>query len=88
MCCYVEHIDEEFLREQGTQPRRDGQRPDGTQVEKLVHLALPVRLIHMPNGERGGLELACTYDIHPRGARLRSSRDLQVGDLSPWSAAG
>lgn len=50
-------------------------------VEKLVHLALPVRLIHMPNGERGGLELTCTYDIHTRGARLRTSRDLKVGDL-------
>jgi len=35
----------------------------------------------MENGERGGLELACTYDIHPRGARLRSSRNLKVGDL-------
>ena len=56
-------------------------RRDGTQVEKLIHLALPVRLIHMPNGERGGLELSCTYDIHPRGARLRSSRELKVGDL-------
>jgi hypothetical protein len=56
-------------------------RPEGAQVEKLIHLALPVRLIHMENGERGGLELACTYDIHPRGARLRSSRNLKVGDL-------
>jgi hypothetical protein len=47
----------------------------------LIHLALPVRLVHMQNGERGGPELACTYDIHPRGARLRSSRDVKVGDL-------
>ena len=50
-------------------------------IEKLIHLALPVRLIHMQNGERGGMEFACTYDIHPRGARLRSMRDVQVGDL-------
>jgi len=81
MYCYVEHIDEDFLKQQGTQPRKNGERPVGAQVEKLVHLALPVRLIHMPNGERGGLEIACTYDIHPRGARLRSSRDLKVGDF-------
>jgi hypothetical protein len=47
---------------------------------KLIHLALPVRLIHMRDGERSGLELACTYDIHPRGARLRSGRELKVGD--------
>jgi len=50
-------------------------------VEKLIHLALPVRLIHMQNGERSGPELACTYDIHPRGARLLSFRDVKVGDL-------
>jgi hypothetical protein len=57
-------------------------RPQATGfIEKLIHLALPVRLIHMQNGERGGMEFACTYDIHPRGARLRSSRDVQVGDL-------
>jgi hypothetical protein len=69
------------LSEETIQTRRDGVRPEGAQFEKLIHLALPVRLIHMPNGERGGLELACTYDIHPSGARLRSSRDLKVGDL-------
>jgi hypothetical protein len=50
-------------------------------VEKLVHLALPVRLTHMANGGRGELEMACTYDIHPRGARLLSFRDVRVGDL-------
>ena len=55
--------------------------PIAGRIEKLIHLALPVRLIHMQNGERGGMEFACTYDIHPRGARLRSSRDVQVGDL-------
>jgi len=54
---------------------------DGASIEKLIHLALPVRLVHMENGERGGMEFACTYDIHPRGARLRSSRDVKVGDL-------
>jgi hypothetical protein len=50
-------------------------------LEKLVHLALPVRLTHMASGERGGLEMSCTYDIHPRGARLLSFRDVKVGDL-------
>ncbi|MGA7171346.1 MAG: PilZ domain-containing protein, partial [Candidatus Sulfotelmatobacter sp.] len=50
-------------------------------VEKLVHLALPVRLTYMQNGERSGLEMACTYDIHPHGARLVSFREVKVGDL-------
>ncbi|MGA7906037.1 MAG: PilZ domain-containing protein [Candidatus Sulfotelmatobacter sp.] len=55
--------------------------PNQAPVEKLVHLALPVRLTHMRNGERGALEMACTYDIHPRGARLLSFRSVEVGDL-------
>jgi hypothetical protein len=84
MYCYVDDVVIKrgaILSEEAIRPRRDGVPPEGTQVDKLIHLALPVRLIHMPNGERGGLELACTYDIHPSGARLRSSRDLKVGDL-------
>lgn len=55
--------------------------PQAAPIDKLIHLALPVRLVHMQNGERGAMEFACTYDIHPRGARLRSSRDVRVGDL-------
>lgn len=48
-------------------------------LEKLIHLALPVRLTHMSNGR--ALEMACTYDIHPRGARLLSPSSVKVGDL-------
>jgi hypothetical protein len=54
---------------------------NGAPVEKLIHLALPVRLTHMNSDSRGGSELACTYDIHPRGARLLSFRNVAVGDL-------
>jgi hypothetical protein len=57
------------------------QTQEALPVEKLIHLALPVRLTHMRNGARGELELACTYDIHPRGARLLSCHDVSVGDL-------
>jgi PilZ domain len=56
-------------------------QPEYGSIEKLVHLALPVRLTHMANGGRGGAEMSCTYDIHPRGARLLSFRDVKVGDL-------
>lgn len=48
--------------------------------EKLIHLALPVRLVHMHEGARCATEFTCTYDIHPRGARLLSARDVKVGD--------
>jgi hypothetical protein len=64
-----------------TQPQQETAPTGEPHVEKLIHLALPVRLIHMRDGERGGLELACTYDIHPRGARLLSAHDVKVGDL-------
>jgi hypothetical protein len=73
------------VSDEGIQPRQDVPGESTSQgfapVEKLIHLALPVRLIHMQSGERGGQEFACTYDIHPRGARLRSVRDVKVGDL-------
>ena len=53
---------------------------DGLLTGKLVHLALPVRW--SPVGQRRGpMEMACTYDIHPRGARLLSARDVSIGDL-------
>ena len=55
--------------------------PGGVAAGKLVHLALPVRLTHAANGARGAAELACTFDIHPGGARLLSSREVSVGDL-------
>jgi ribosomal 50S subunit-recycling heat shock protein len=72
--------DEAIQRRQDTLPE-DGKPQAAVPIDKLIHLALPVRLIHMHNGERGATEFACTYDIHPRGARLRSSREVKVGDL-------
>jgi hypothetical protein len=89
MYCYVDDIpvrrgalvNDEVIHRRQDALARDGAPRDVAPVEKLIHLALPVRLTHMQNGARGGLELACTYDIHPRGARMLSSRDVKVGDL-------
>ena len=53
---------------------------DGLLTGKLVHLALPVRW-SLVGETRGAVETACTYDIHPRGARLLSGRNLNLGDL-------
>ena len=69
------------MSDTAVQPRPDSVPQEGETVEKLIHLALPVRLTHMQNGSRGGMEMSCTYDIHPRGARLLSCRDVKVGDL-------
>jgi hypothetical protein len=53
---------------------------DGVLAGKLVHLALPVRW-SLIGTARGAAETACTYDIHPRGARLFTGRELSLGDL-------
>lgn len=53
----------------------------GLLTGKLVHLALPVRWSPIGESGRGPVEMACTYDIHPHGARLLGAREVNVGDL-------
>jgi len=48
---------------------------------KVVHAALPVRWSLAAQEGRGPAEMACTYDIHPHGARLVSAREVNLGDL-------
>jgi len=48
---------------------------------KVVHLALPVRWSFVGQEGRGHAEMACTYDVHARGARLLSARQVHPGDL-------
>src|SRR5215475_11734381 len=48
---------------------------------KLVHLAISLRWSPVGQEGRGPVETACTYDIHPRGARLLGSGEVRVGDL-------
>ncbi len=54
---------------------------DGLLTTKVVHLALPVRWTLIGQEGRTAPEMACTYDIHPQGARLVGSRDVNIGDL-------
>jgi len=76
-------VNDEIIQPQQDFLSRDAapQISESAQGEKLIHLALPVRLTHLRNGGRSGIELACTYDIHPRGARLLTCGDVKVGDL-------
>lgn len=48
---------------------------------KIIHLALPVRWSVAGQEGRGPSEMACTYDIHAKGARLLSARPANAGDL-------
>jgi hypothetical protein len=54
---------------------------DGLLTGKLVHLALPVRWSPIVQEGRGPAEMACTYDIHPHGARLLGTRQVNIGDM-------
>jgi len=74
-------VSDKVIRSRQPAAPQNGVRKDAAPVEKLIHLALPVRVTHRQSGSSTALELACTYDIHPRGARLLSSRDVKVGDL-------
>ncbi len=56
-------------------------REEGLLTSKLIHLALPVRWSLVGEDGRGPVEMACTYDIHPHGARLLSSGGVNIGDL-------
>jgi hypothetical protein len=52
----------------------------GLLASKLIHIAMPLRWSVVGSNRATG-EMACTYDIHPQGARLLSARDVNVGDL-------
>jgi hypothetical protein len=61
--------------------RKTNPQEDGLLSGKVVHLALPVRWSLVGQEGRGTPEMACTYDIHPHGARLLSAREVSIGDL-------
>jgi PilZ domain len=62
-------------------PKTNALSEDGLLTGKVVHLALPVRWSLIGQEGRGAPEVACTYDIHPSGARLLSARAVNIGDL-------
>lgn len=61
--------------------RKTNTHEDGLLTGKVLHLALPVRWSLVGQEGRGPAEMACTYDIHPHGARLLSARPVNLGDL-------
>ena len=70
-----------MIREEVLQSENKSSPEDGLLTGKLVHLALPVRWSFMGQEGRGPAETACTYDIHPHGARLLSVREVTIGDM-------
>ncbi len=50
--------------------------------DKRIHVALPVRITYWDKDKKPGLEMACTYDISPHGARISSLRCIkETGDI-------
>jgi hypothetical protein len=51
-------------------------------ITKRIHVALPIRVTYWDGENRPMLELACTYDISARGARISGIRSIkQIGDI-------
>lgn len=51
-------------------------------VDKRVHVALPIRVTYRDGENRPCLEMACTYDISARGARITGLRCVkQAGEI-------
>jgi PilZ domain len=49
---------------------------------KRVHVALPLRITYWDKDKKPGLEMACTYDISPRGARITRLRCIkEAGEI-------
>lgn len=50
--------------------------------DKRVHVALPIRVTYWDSENRPRLEMACTYDISPHGARIMGLRGVKsVGEI-------
>ena len=60
------------VEEPEPQTEPEAQTPE--RIDKRVHVALPLRITYWDKDKKPGLEMACTYDISPHGARITSLR--------------
>ena len=49
--------------------------------DKRIHIALPVRVTYWDEQNRPRLQMACTYDISPHGARVAGLQRINEGDI-------
>jgi hypothetical protein len=57
--------------------KKDESKPGPERNDKRVHVALPIRITYWDKDKKPGLEMACTYDISSRGARITSLRCIK-----------
>jgi hypothetical protein len=75
-------IDSVAIRENSALRKKPDAPPQlDASAGKLIHLAMPVRWSLVGQEGRAAQQMACTYDVHARGARLLSSRPVNAGDL-------
>jgi PilZ domain len=56
--------------------------PTPVRASKRIHVALPIRVTCWDSENKAALEVACTYDISQRGARVGRLRGVrQAGDI-------
>jgi hypothetical protein len=69
------------LKEPTSKQRAVGE-PEVDRNDRRIHVALPVRITYWDQDKRPGLEMACTYDISPHGARITSLRCVkETGEI-------
>lgn len=59
---------------QGSAPRAKKSNQPAERVDKRVHVALPIRITYWDKDKKPNVEMACTYDISAKGARITNVR--------------
>jgi len=57
----------------GSSSKKTPEKPT-ERTEKRVHVALPIRITYWDKDKKPNVEMACTYDISARGARITNLR--------------
>ena len=68
---------------EATKQQREQEAPKAEdRLNRRVHVALPVRVTYWDQDKKPGLEMACTYDISPHGARVTNLRCVkETGEI-------
>lgn len=63
-------------------PRKKEEAERAQRNDKRIHVALPVRITYWDKDKKPSLEMACTYDISPHGARISRLRCIkETGEI-------
>jgi hypothetical protein len=70
------------VKEQAAKPAKKQPKAAVERTNKRVHVALPIKITYWDKDKKPGLEMACTYDISARGARITNLRCIkQTGEI-------